>query len=146
MWMTRRKLLQVVDVEKVREAIHAAEQTTSAEIRVAVSGPFWGSVERAARAAFRRLSMTSTAARNGVLIFVAPARRRFVVLGDVEVHARVGQSLWDRVVPVIADKFRRSDFTGGLLGGIASLAEGLSGPFPYDPRTDRNELADEVDV
>jgi uncharacterized membrane protein len=145
MW-TRARLLRKIDVERVREAIGAAERRTSAEIRVAVSGLFWGSVENAARAAFRRLSMASTARRNGVLIFVAPARRRFVVLGDEGIHGHFGQSLWDRVAAAIGEAFRRGEFTEGILDGIGVLGETLEAAFPFDPSRDRNELPDEVEM
>ena len=37
---------------------------------------FWGDARASAERAFRRLGMTATRARNGVLIFVAPRRRR----------------------------------------------------------------------
>jgi len=145
MW-TRTKLLRSIDVDRVRDAIGAAERKTSAEIRVAVSGFFWGSVHVAARAAFRRLSMTSTAARNGVLVFVAPARRRFLVIGDEGAHERLGQASWDRVAATIAEAFRSGEFTRGLTEGIRVLGEDLARAFPFDPRSDENELPDDVDL
>jgi uncharacterized membrane protein len=145
MW-SRKRLLRSIDVEKVRDAIVSAEQQTSAEIRVAVSGFFWGSVQSAADGAFRRLAMASTEGRNGVLIFVVPARRRFVVLGDEGIHRHFGQPLWDEVARVIGEAFRQGEFTEGLVGGIRVLREKLEVAFPFDPKRDRNELPDEVEI
>ena len=57
---TRKKLLQLIDQQRVRRAIEDAESRTSGEIRVSVAPLFWGSVEKAAKRAFDRLGMTRT--------------------------------------------------------------------------------------
>jgi len=143
--MTRKQLLQVVDREKIKTAIEAAEHRTSGEICVSVSRLFWGNIETAADKAFVRLGMTRTKERNGVLFFVVPSRRKFVVLGDRGIHERVGQEFWESVAAIISGKFREGDFTGGLLNGIEKVGEELATHFPYDPTTDKNELSDDVD-
>jgi len=143
--MTRKQLLQVVDREKIKTAIEAAEHRTSGEICVSVSRLFWGNIETAADKAFVRLGMTRTKERNGVLFFVVPSRRKFVVLGDRGIHERVGQEFWESVAAIISEKFREGDFTGGLLNGIEKVGEELATHFPYDPTTDKNELSDDVD-
>ena len=145
MVMTRKQLLQVVDREKIKTAIEAAEHRTSGEICVSVSRLFWGNIETAADKAFVRLGMTRTKERNGVLFFVVPSRRKFVVLGDRGIHERVGQEFWESVAAIISEKFREGDFTGGLLNGIEKVGEELATHFPYDPATDKNELSDDVD-
>ena len=47
MVMTRKKLLQVIDREKIKDAIQRAELRTSGEICVSVSLFFWGTIENA---------------------------------------------------------------------------------------------------
>ena len=145
MVMTRKQLLQVVDRERIKNAIEAAEHRTSGEICVSVSRLFWGNIETAADKAFVRLGMTRTKDRNGVLLFVVPSRRKFVVLGDQGIHERVGQEFWESVAAIISGKFREGDFTGGLLNAIEKVGEELATHFPYDPATDKNELPDDVD-
>ena len=145
MVMTRKKLLRVVDRERVKSAIESAEHRTSGEICVSVAPLFWGNVEKAADKAFARLGMTRTKDHNGVLFFVVPARRKFVVLGDRGIHERVGQEFWDSVAAILSEKFRQGDFTGGLVRGIEKVGEQLATHFPYDPERDKNELSDEVD-
>ena len=145
MVMTRKQLLQVVDRERIKNAIKAAEHRTSGEICVSVSRLFWGNIETAADKAFVRLGMTRTKDRNGVLLFVVPSRRKFVVLGDQGIHERVGQEFWESVAAIISGKFREGDFTGGLLNAIEKVGEELATHFPYDPATDKNELPDDVD-
>lgn len=143
--MTRRQLLRKIDGGKIKEAIQKAEQRTSGEIRVSVAPLFWGSVEKAADKAFVRMGMTRTRQRNGVLIFVVPARRKFVVLGDQGIHEKVGQEFWNRVAAAVSERFREGDFTGGLLKGIEEVSEQLATHFPYDAATDRDELSNDVD-
>jgi uncharacterized membrane protein len=145
MVMTRKKLLQIIDQEKVKRAIESAEHRTSGEICVSVAPLFWGSVEKAADKAFVRMGMTHTKDHNGVLFFVVPARRKFVVLGDRGIHDRVGQDFWESVAAAVSAKFREGDFTGGLVNGIEKVGEQLATHFPYDPTTDKNELPDDVD-
>jgi uncharacterized membrane protein len=145
MVMTRKKLVQLIDRDKIKEAIQEAERRTSGEIRVSVAPFFWGNLHRAAEKAFDRLGMTRTKDRNGILFFVVPARRKFVVLGDRGIHERVGQEFWHRIVAVVTEKFRRDDFTGGLIRGIEEVGEQLATHFPYDAATDVDELPDDVD-
>jgi uncharacterized membrane protein len=145
MVMSRSKLLRIIDRERIKESIASAEKRTSGEICVSVAPLFWGSIEKAADKAFTRLGMTHTKDRNGVLFFVVPARRKFVVLGDRGIHERVGQEFWDSVVAAVSEKFRGGDFTGGLVNGIEKVGEQLATHFPYDESTDKNELPNEVD-
>jgi uncharacterized membrane protein len=143
--MSRNKLLRIIDGERIKEAIASAERRTSGEICVSVAPLFWGNIEKAADKAFTRLGMTHTKDRNGVLFFVVPARRKFVVLGDRGIHERVGQEFWDNVVAAVSEKFRGGDFTGGLVKGIEKVGEQLATHFPYDETTDKNELSNELD-
>ena len=144
MVMTRKKLLRVIDQDKVKAAIKKAEHQTSGEICVSVVPLFWGSIEKAADRAFTRMGMTRTRERNGVLFFVVPSRRKFVVLGDRGIHEKVGQEFWDRIAAAVSEKFREGDFTGGLVKGIEEVGLQLSTHFPY-LAGDRNELSDDID-
>lgn len=142
--MLRRRLRQLIDAEAVKAAIMEAESRTSGEIRVSVSTFFWGDVRKTAEKAFVRLGMAATARRNGVLFFLVPSRRKFVVLGDEGIHRVVGQSFWDDVTARISDRFRKGDYTGGLVHGIAEAGGVLALHFPRED-TNPNELADDVD-
>jgi uncharacterized membrane protein len=144
-WMSRRKLLEQIDGPLIVEAIRRAELSTSGEIRVSVSRLFWGNVYKAATRAFERLGMTGTRERNGVLVFVVPARRRFVIIGDSGIHEKVGQVFWERVTQAVSGRFKVGDFTGGLVQGIEMIAKELQTHFPYDRASDVNELPDDVD-
>jgi len=119
---------------------------TSAELRVSLAPWFWGSVERAADKAFLRLDMTNTKEHNGVLFFVVPSRRAFVVLGDGAVHARLGQAFWDELAAILTPHFGRREFTEGLIAAVARASEQLALQFPPELEGKENELPDELDV
>jgi uncharacterized membrane protein len=143
--MHRRRLIKLVDKERVRKAIIEAEKRTSGEICVSVARFFWGRVRPQAERAFRRLGMASTRQRNGILFFIVPARKRFVVLGDEGIHAKVGQDFWNGIAAAMAGHFRKGEFMEGILAGIGAAGDGLTVHFPYEPATDVNELTDDVD-
>jgi uncharacterized membrane protein len=142
---SRRKLMKTVDVSLVKAAIAAAERATSGEVRVSVARFFWGSVRRAAERAFARLGVARTKDRNGVLFFIVPARKKFVVLGDEGIHAKVGQEFWDCVAGKMSGHFKKGEFTEGLVEAIGEAGRELAAHFPFDAATDINELPDDVD-
>jgi len=143
--MTRRQLLRSIDAVRVKDAIARAERQTSGEVVVSVAPIFWGSVEKAAQKAFVRLGVIQTKEHNGVLIFVVPGRKKFMVLGDSGIHAKVGQEFWEAIAVKLSEHFRKGDFTGGLVGAVDVIGEKLGIHFPYDAATDVNHLPDDVD-
>jgi uncharacterized membrane protein len=144
--MNRHRLLKRIDKGQLETAIREAERQTSGEISVSVAHFFWGRIRPRAERAFRRLGVGNTRLRNGILFFIVPARKRFVVLGDEGIHAKVGQEFWDGIAAGMAVHFRKSEFQEGILAGIRSAAAGLAAHFPYRPGEDVNELADGVDL
>ncbi len=146
MILTRQQLKRLLDPERVVAAIRAAESGCTAEIRVSVSGALWGDPRARAEKAFVRLGMARTEHRNGVLFYLMPRRRRFAVLGDAGIHARVGQSFWDAIAAALSERFRDGDFTGGLEHGIAEAGRQLAAHFPAGAGRNRNELPDRIDL
>jgi len=143
--MTRRQLLRAIDAARVKDAISKAEQRTSGEVMVSVAPLFWGSVEKAAQKAFVRLGVIQTKEHNGVLIFVVPSRKKFIVLGDSGIHAKVGQEFWEAVAAQLSGHFRKGEFTEGLVGAVEVIGEKLAAHFPYDRASDVNQLSDDID-
>lgn len=142
---SRRRLMKRIDVERVKAAIAAVERSTSGEVRVSVCRFFWGNVRRTAENAFLRLGMTATKDRNGILFFIVPARKKFAVLGDAGIHAKVGQDFWKSLAGLMSGHFRKGEFTEGLVAAIEEAGLKLAVHFPCDTATDVNELADDVD-
>ncbi|PRQ10108.1 TPM domain-containing protein [Enhygromyxa salina] len=144
--LTKRALVRAIELPTVEAAIARAERRSSGQIRVSLAPLFWGSVRRAAERTFDRLEIGSTRGRNGVLIFVAPARRQFVVLGDRGIDELVGPQLWDEVGVALGVAFAEGRYTQGLTHAIETIGEALARHFPAESGDSVNELDDTVDL
>ena len=133
-----------IDHARIVAAIGDAEGRTSGEIRVVISRRTTADAVAAAKIQFERLGMTGTAARNGVLIFLAPRSRSFAVIGDTGVHEKCGDAFWTELAAAMTEHFKRGDFTAGLVLGIARAGALLAENFPRQT-DDRNELPNSVD-
>jgi uncharacterized membrane protein len=126
-------LHQFVDKAQVSAAIADAEKHTDAPIAVSLSPYFWGNVRRTAERVFRRHGLDRTRDRNGVLFFVVPSRRQFVVIGDAGAHEKLGQQTWEALAARVETHFRSGDPTAGLVYGISEIGRQLSEHFPRKP-------------
>ncbi|MGH7197174.1 MAG: TPM domain-containing protein [Candidatus Omnitrophota bacterium] len=132
------------DRKEIEKAIDQAEDLTSGEIRVHVQSRSGGDVLKDAQKTFIRLKMHRTRERNGVLIFIALKTRTFAILGDREIHARVGgDAFWNATRDIMASYFAKNEVREGILAGVLSAGKELGKHFPSGPG-DRNELPDTV--
>ena len=131
------------DSDRIVQAIGAAESRTSGEIRVHVTKHSPKDIEKRAERRFQLLGMTKTAARTGVLIYIAPKARAFRILSDAAIHAKAGAEFWTQVAAILEEHFRRGEFTEGVVRGIERVGELLAAHFPRGEK-DKNELPDEV--
>jgi uncharacterized membrane protein len=110
--------IPAIDEARVVAAIADAERRTSGEIRIFISRRKVDAPVAEAQRHFERMGMTQTAARNGVLIFLAPASHTFAVIGDRAIHEKCGDAFWRELADAMTGHFRRGHFTDGLLLGI----------------------------
>jgi uncharacterized membrane protein len=132
-----------IDARRVRAAVEEAERVTSAEIVVAIAPFFFGKVWRAARRAFEKLGVGNTERRNGVLVFLVPARRQVIVLPDVGADLALDPMIWRDVAQHIATSCAHGHGTHGVVDGIQRLAQSLARVFPRHAN-DINELPDAI--
>jgi uncharacterized membrane protein len=132
-----------LDSDRIVGAIADAEKRSTGEIRVHVTRRKPSNLEERARRRFELLGMTRTAERNGVLIYMAPKLRRFQILGDSGIHEKCGDDFWKETAAAMEERFRRGDFTEGLVHGIGKIGDVLAAHFPREA-ADVNELPDEV--
>ena len=139
------RLKNKIDSARVQAAIEAAEERSSGEIVVSIADFFIGNVPRAARETLERLGVTRTRLRNGVLLFVAPARRQFEILADDGIHAKVAPGFWETVAAALGKRFAAGEYTDGLVEAIEMIGTELAVHFPRGPH-DINELPDKPDA
>jgi len=144
-----RRLLGEAGPAAVVDAIARAERATSGEIRVHLERRLprraAGDPLRRAREVFAALGMTATAARNGVLIYLAVDDRRLAVVGDEGIHARAGDAAWARVRDLMVERLRAGRVLDALLAGIEEVGRVLAAHFPRRP-ADVDELPDDLSV
>jgi uncharacterized membrane protein len=126
-------LMPKIAHKRVLAAIRSAELKTSGEIRVLVARHKTSDPVAAAQAYFNQLGMAKSPHRNGVLIFLAPRSRHFAVIGDKAVHEKCGDAFWADLARAMGDRFRRGEFTDGLVHGIERAGELLAKTFPRSP-------------
>lgn len=142
--MRSKEFLARLDHKRISEAIAEAELGTSGEIRVYIQrGQLEADALPLAQKKFQELGMQKTAARNAVLILVAPRAQKFAVIGDEGVHHKCGAEFWEQLVAEMRLQFKSENFTEALLHGIRSTGDLLARFFPRDGK-DRDELPNDV--
>ena len=126
-------------------AIRRAEVLTSGEIRVHLEDtcPTPEPLDRAAQV-FSELNMHKTAARNGVLFYLAWKSRQFAVVGDAGINSAVPDDFWEITKEAVLEHFRGERYVMGLERGIKMVGEQLQRYFPYNATSDKNELDDAI--
>jgi uncharacterized membrane protein len=143
--MTQNEFLAALDQPRIVEAIAAAEQQTSGEIRVHIQPQARGEIRTVAERTFERLGMTKTALRNGVLLFIACEEQRFTILGDGGLDDKVPAGFWDNIAAKLTIHFQHGEFTDGIVEAIHSAGDQLRTYFPR-AEGDINELTNDVNV
>ena len=129
--------------QRIRRAVELAEKATSGEIRVCVEEKC--SVEALDRAAqyFKKLDMHKTSLRNGVLIYLATADRKFAIIGDVGINQVVPLNFWDATKETMLEHFKSGDLVEGIITGLSLSGRQLQQYFP-SLANDKNELSDDI--
>jgi uncharacterized membrane protein len=128
---------------QILASVREAEKETSGEIRVHIETTFKGDVLDRAAWVFKKLKMHKTIHRNGVLFYLAVKDRKFAIVGDVGIHAKVPEGFWDDVSELLKKNFKEGKFAEGLSEGILLAGEHLKTHFPHR-KNDVNELPDEI--
>lgn len=131
--------------QQIVASIQRAEQRTSGEVRIFVENrcEYVDPLMRA-KEIFYSLKMTETAERNGVLVYVAMKDKQLAIFGDEGIHAKVGNAFWSTEVQKMLKQFNRENYAEGMIQIITDIGEALANNFPYDGKTDKNELPDEI--
>ncbi len=124
-------------------AISEAEDMTSGEIRVHIETQTEGDVLDRAAWIFKKIKMHKTAARNGVLFYLAVNSRKFAIIGDEGINSKVPEGFWDGIKDLMENHFREEKFSEGLAKGILMTGMQLKEHFPFR-KDDINELPDDI--
>lgn len=128
---------------QILSSVREAEKETSGEIRVHIENSLKGDVLDRAAWLFKKLGMDKTDERNGVLFYLAVSDRKYAIVGDAGINAKVPAGFWDEISELLKKNFREGKFTEGLSEGIIMAGQQLKTHFPHR-KDDVNELSDEI--
>ena len=128
---------------QIVNSIKQAELNTSGEVRVHIENNCKVDVLDRASTVFAMLKMHKTKLRNAVLFYLAVKDRKFAILGDSGINAKVPENFWNEIKELMAEQFAQGNFADGLSQGIIKAGEQLTKYFPYQS-DDVNELDDEI--
>jgi uncharacterized membrane protein len=129
--------------KEIEKSIKTAELNTSGEVRIHIESRCPESEMDRAAYWFSELKMHKTELRNGVLFYMAIEDRKFAILGDIGINAKVSQDFWDKTKELMIGFFKDGKIAQGLSVGIIQAGLQLKDKFPYQ-KNDVNELDDEI--
>jgi uncharacterized membrane protein len=133
------------DRQKIADIIQEVESKTSGEIRVYFEKHCKNDVLQRALELFHKLKMQDTKDRTGILFYVAYEDRKFAVVGDEGIHAKVPEQFWEAVKDAMETDFKNGEFAKGIVVGITMSKTYLEKHFPR-MKDDTNELPDDIIV
>jgi len=71
--------------------------------------------------------------RNGVLFFVSLGERYVEVIADRDIHARVPEGIWDRIVADFIAAVKAGRLADGFIAAIEACAAVLETHYPREP-------------
>ena len=141
--MTSRTFFSKEEQHNIVAAIKEAELNTSGEIRVHIENHCKEEALERAAEVFYDLKMDRTAARNGILFYLAVKDHKFAIIGDEGINRNVEHDFWNDIKDEMIAKFKENRFAEGLIAGILKCGEKLKTYFPHQS-DDVNELSDEI--
>lgn len=141
--MSARSFFTKEEQQRIVAAIKEAELNTSGEIRVHIENHCKEEALERAAEVFYDLKMDRTAARNGILFYLAVKDHKFAIIGDEGINREVERDFWNEIKDEMIYNFKENKFTEGLIAGILKCGDKLKKYFPYQ-NDDVNELSDEI--
>jgi uncharacterized membrane protein len=132
-----RRIFTPAALAAIEQAIKAGEATHTGQVRFVVEGALDGaplfrdqSARQRALDIFSQLRIWDTAQNNGVLIYLLLVDHNVEIVADRGVDAKVGSAGWEKICTDMEVEFKRSNFQGGVIGGIAAVSRELARYFP----------------
>jgi uncharacterized membrane protein len=144
-WQKKRSFFTPEERQLIVDAVRQAERRTSGEIRVFVESrcKYVDAIDQAAEIFFA-LQMDMTAYRNAVLLYVALKDHQLAIFADEGIYKKLGQEYWNDEIKLMISKFNQEDYATGIRQCVTDIGEALHEHFPFDNKTDKNELPDDI--
>lgn len=132
----------------ISQVISEIEKNTSGEIRLCVQEER-GILEKnktpreLALQEFVLLEMHKTKDRTGVLIHIMIAERKFEIIADEGINAKIEERMWDEIKEKMRTEFRKENYLEGILFCVRAIGTTLQEEFPCSDE-DKDELSNDV--
>ena len=142
------KFLSKEDFDEIKSVITEIEKVTSAEIRLCLKLKR-GFHERKktyrelALKEFYKLGMNKTSEKTGVLIYFLFLDRKFEIVADEGINAKINAENWHIIISHIKNEFSQNNYKSGILKCLSEMKNILEISFPHKD-TDENELPDDI--
>jgi len=138
------------DLKEIADACGKAEEQTAGELRVSIFSKRPRklkklALEEVALDEFYRLGMDKTRDKTGILLLIILAERKFRILADTGINAKVNQETWDEIAGKLSSYFKNENYLDGVTDCVAQMGVILTKHFPVKA-DDTNELSNEVSV
>ena len=138
------KFLSDEDNHHIVQEIVKAEAKTSGEIRVHIDKSCKGDPLKRARSLFFTLEMEKTMHRNAVLIYLSVEDHKMAIYGDQGIHDVVPDDFWQSEIELMTSHFKKQAYGIGIIAAVKEVGEKLKTHFPFDKKTDSDELDNEI--
>lgn len=140
---------------RIKDAVHEAEMETCGEIRVKIIKECdkdlrtdadmcddYRVYEQALRE-FEREGMHNTREKTGIMVLLVLHEKRFQILADSGIYAKLSQEWWNHKAELMAGYFKEGNYARGLCEVVSHVGRELANHFPKRSN-DVNELPDDV--
>lgn len=144
------KFLSQKDLERISGVISEIERHTSGELRVCIKnkrGIFQGKYtpRELALNEFFHSGMDKTRDKTGVLIFILFGERKFEIVADEGINAKIPDGEWAHLEHMMTEEFKKENYLNGIMNAIHEIGGVLEKEFPSSG-DNPDELSNDVSV
>ena len=115
---------------RIERAIREAERGTTGHIFVRTVPEADVNAFDRAKEEFTNAGLHASQDRNTALILIAPAARKYAVIGDRGLQARVGDTFWQKLVTEMRRYFASNQVEAAILLAVKRIGSELHAHFP----------------
>lgn len=131
------------DMAVLVDAIHAAEDHSTGEIRIHIDRNSQENIAEVAFQVFKKLCKDQTRHKNAILFHVNFERKYLTIIADEGINKCVDPNFWEVMHDYITAEFKKGNYCGALKSSVLKTGLELKKHFPIEGEN-LNELPNEI--